>query len=322
MRGSIRTLCLLGVAGCGYGDGEGLDIGYVRFESPAKCEPERCAVATTSEVGLAIDHWASDWVEGAYLDVARTDRPDLISVDLQHVVTDEVVGDIVVVRGLAPGRAVLHMEQQGYESRLVLEQTIDVVDPSLVYVTSRYGSDAVPLDGRMQLLAASKHTLVLERRDAANKVLLAETGGPWSISGGAAATLSPEGATGALQTIVAGAPESVVVTSGDVSLPIDIVPASSVASMRVHVRERPNLVADDGGAIHLPEAASFFFVVEAYDATGHYLAGAGARDDYSVIGGTPYDGATRGRGFTTSPVDHTVTIALGGASMTVKLVYP
>lgn len=324
MRGSVG--CAIGllsaVVGCGYGDGEGLYLDYTRRESPAECTPARCAIAANTEVGLSVSRWASDWVEGAYLDVAGTDRPDLLDVELQHVMEGDVAGDVVVVRGLAPGRAIVHLEQDGYSERLVLERTIDVVDTLFVDIASRYGNDEPTADGHMQLLANSRHTLVVERRDNQGQLVLGDTGGPWDINFNAAARLEPWGTTGVLQTIIAAVPESVVVASDDRRLPIDIVPASAVASLRVHIAERPELVAEDGQTLHVPEAASFFFVVDAFDASGHYIAGAGATGDFSVSSGSVYAESASGRGFTTGTFDHDVTISLGDASMTVKLVYP
>jgi hypothetical protein len=313
----VGLVALAGGA-CGYGDGEGLYLDYSQFESPADCTSERCALATGTTTLLTASHWASDWVDAAHLDVVRTDRPDVLEVVLEQ----DAEGQTLLVRGLAPGRAVLHLEQPGHESRLVLDRVIDVVDPALTYITSRYGNDAPAADGRMLLLANSRHTLVVERRDAGNEVLLGDTGGPWSISAGAAATIEAEGASGVLQEIVAVAPESVVVTSGDVSLPIDVVPASTVASLRVRVRERPHLVAEDGDTLRVPEAASFFFVIEAFDASGHVIAGSGGPGDLAVSDATTYDGPASGRGFTTRAVDHDVVVMLGGATMTVTLDYP
>lgn len=305
----------LGLAGCWYGDGEGLYLSETWFESRAQCDEDRCPLAAGTEVTLTVEHYISDTVMGGAVQSATVDKPELVEV--------MSAADTVVLRGLAPGRTVLRLEEPGYKAPAVLERVVEVVTPAKQYIGSRYGREAEAPDGRIRLLAGSRHTLVLERRDGDGAPLLGDNSAPWELSPGATAQLAREGVTGLLQTIVAGGPETVTITAGDVAVPIDVVPVEAVASLHVYVRERPQLSARDGQTIHMPEAASYGFVIEAFDTDGNVIEGAGRELDVEISGATKWVGSPLGRGFTNSPArDTTVMIRIGTATMTMKLDYP
>ncbi|HEY5928410.1 MAG TPA: hypothetical protein VIV11_42280 [Kofleriaceae bacterium] len=301
------------VAACGYGDGEGLYLGMVSYESRAICEPERCAIATGTSTELGVEHWISDTVEAAVVETIEVDRPDLLEVTAsQHGVH---------IRGLAAGVAQLTVGQPGYKGPLELTRVIEVADAAAIQIVSYQTARHMPEpDGRKRLLAASKHALVLERIDAGGEPLLGDYEGTWTSSAPTAPLVS-SGITGVLQIVEAAAPETFVVTTDVAQLPIDVVPVSDVASLRVFVKQRPHLAATDGQTIRMPEAASFAFEVEAFDAAGRFIAGRGAPEDL-VVEGTNLYYAAADRGFSPEPRDSTLTVRVGAASMRVKLDYP
>jgi hypothetical protein len=308
----MRTLAIcVGLAAC-YGDGEGFYLSETSFEPRAQCDDEHCSLAAGRQVTLTAEHYSSDTVSAAAIASATVDRADALEVTAAN--------DTVVLHGIAAGRAVLRLEQPGYKGPIVLERTIDVVNPQSQFIASRYGRATEAPDGRLRILAGSRLTLSLERRGDDGAPLLGNNIDTWSTSSGAAAQLAPEGRTGVLQTLIAGDPEALTVTTSDVSTPIDVVPIDAVASLRVFVRERPELAATDGQTIRMPEAASYSFVVEAFDADGNVIEGAGR--DFDVEGATTFVGAPLGRGFTVKPRDTTVRITIGPVTAVVKLDYP
>ena len=312
-RSAMRwTLLVATLAGGCYGDGEGVYVSDASYEAQARCLPERCALALGASAALSVNHWVSD-VEGpATIASVAVDRPDVV----------EVVADPagLRVRGLAVGRARLTVTVPAYQGE-PLEAIADLVvaEPRL-RIAPRDG-DAAPDQDVLRVLVGSALELRLDRVDADGLPLLGDNPAPWTIDG-EAATLAPLGETGLLQTLTVPALERVTVATGGAARAVELVQASSIATLRVHVRERPALVAGDGETLRLRERAHFAFVIDALDGAGRYVDGAGA--DVIAIA-SPYlrtVSPARARWFSVEPVDQEVRLSLGAATARVVLDFP
>ena len=313
-RGVSRALLGLMIAGC-YGGGESLTLDVPAYEyRGTACTPDAaCPIAVDGRVTIMMFHESGD--------TSSWEVPDRLEVDRPDVLEALVVGDGIVAHGRAPGLATLTVHQPGYEGALVASRGFRVEDVVESRIAPRQGgAELLQPDGRLRLLRQSQHTLRVERRGASGEILLGSTSDAWAISP-AAATLAPAGDSGVQQIVETRDPETFTVTHGTTSLPIDVVAPSEVASLAIHVSDRPELVARDGETLRLPEHAHFTYVIDAFDAAGRYIAGEGADGDVVVTGpGLRYGGLERS--FSAEIRDGVYTVALGGASMQVTLDFP
>ncbi len=302
----MRSLVVLALAtGC-YGDGEGLSVFVPTYDygTDVECTLDACAIATGTTIDLEVGHWASDTTTAA--------MPERITIEPEGIVAIDSVDDVVVVRALSPGDAAITFEETGYDGLpYVVTQQLQVRDvASVAIVPRRDGAALLDPGGVLHVLDGSTVTLRADRRGPDGEYLFGATTEAWSASPDA--VLSATGTTGTQQKVELHGLGALDIRFGAGTLAVARVAASVVARARLRVAERPALVAGDGETLHVPEHASFVYVLDAFDGTGTYVAGTGAPGDVSV----------QGYGVRVLPIERTYAIEPGGDRLLTATVGP
>lgn len=313
----MRSLLLIMLASGCYGGGEGLSVyvpTYVYGSDVADCTPETCAIATGSTLELELEYYVSD--------VSYRADPERVTIEPEGVIETISVGDMVRVRALAAGDAAITFEQQGTDGVYSATQHFQVRDVASVDVVPvRDGSLALAPDDRLHVIDGGTITLRADRRGPAGEYLLGTADEPWTASAGA--TLSATGTTGTLQKLEVDGLGSIDVGFSIGTLPIDVVPVTDVTRAELRIAaDDLNIVAGDGETLRVPRAGGFVYVLDAYDATGHYVAGSGAPGDITIDDAGVRELSVERTYAIDTDEDRAVTLKVGPTTSVVTIDFP
>ncbi|NVB79959.1 MAG: hypothetical protein HOV81_16305 [Kofleriaceae bacterium] len=311
----MRYLGVLVLASGCYGNDNYLEVlvPFYEYGTTVECAPETCALATGTTQPLELTHYITDFGEVA--------TPDTITIEPEGIVAIESIGERIVVRALAPGDAAITFAQTTSDRVIEVTQHFQVRDVASVEIVPRRDGAALLDSGAvLHVLDGSTVTLRADRRGPAGEYLFGETTEPWTASAGG--LMSATGTTGTLQKLEVHGLGDVDVRFGIAALAVTRVPANVVTRARIRVAERPALVAGDGQTLHIPEPASFLYVLDAFDSAGSYVAGTGMPGDTSVRGAA-VGALDSERTFSIDPGgDRTVTAAVGPVTISVRVEFP
>lgn len=277
----------------------------------AECTLETCAIATGSTLEFEVSYYETD--------LSYRAEPERITIEPEGVIEMVAISDTVRVRALAPGDAAITFEQMGSDRVYSVTQHFQVRDVASVEIAPvRDGSLLLAPDGRLRVFDRSTITLRANRHGPEGEYLLGATEEAWTVSPGGRLALI--GTTGTQKKLEVDGLGSLDVGFSLGTLPVDVVPVTDVTRVEVRMSaDELNVAAGDGETLEMPYPYGFVYVLDAYDAAGHYLAGSGAPGDVALEGPTVRPLALERTYAIDERRDQTVTAKAGPVTSTVTI---
>lgn len=251
------------------------------YGANVECTPETCAIATGATLELEVEYYETD--------LSYAVKPERVIIEPEGVIETVSISDKVRVRALAPGDVAMTFEKMGSDRVYSVTQHFQVRDIASVQVVPvRDEALVLAPDDRLRVIDGSTITLRADRYGSAGEYLFGATQEPWTASPGATLTLI--GTTGTQKKLEVHGVGSLDVSFGLGTLPVDVVPVTDVARVELRLEDEhpsessyPSIVAGDGQTLRVPDYYyGYVYVLDAYDASGHYVAGSGAPGDIAV----------------------------------------